>query len=186
MRDFDATVDYVSQSVTPITFVEVPARGPDQVNCLVIVSGVVFCNLDTDSEEGIVIDGEPGMGKAGIISHFQPSAGDTRPYQGDLTIRTGYLLKMTDQWSGIARNNKALLHTAYVTLAYINSEDDIGGAFTYAVDAAHADLVPVPSADLSRSPNELVVSVQVGLDGDATLVKVFYQVHLLLQRSPSP
>ena len=185
MLDFDATYDYVDPQITPTTFVEIPARGPEKVNCLVIVSGVVFCNLDTDDEE-FLIDAEPGMGKVDWVSHPQPEAGDTRPYRGDLTIHTGYLLERTDQWRDIAQNNLPLLHTAFVTLAYINSEDEVGGAFIYAVDAAYAEIRPVPAADPSRSPNELVVMVRVGLSGDATLVKIFYQVHLLLQRPPTP
>jgi hypothetical protein len=184
MLDFDATFYYVDPQITPKTFVEVPARGPEKVNCLVIVSGVVFCNLDTDSG-GIVIDVEPGMGKVDIVPHPQPGAGDTRPYQGNLTVHTGYLLNLTDQWTDIAQNNPSLRHTAYVTLAYINSEDEAGGEFTCAVDAAHADMVPLVP-DEPRSPNELVVFVQVGLGGDATLVKLFYQVHLLLYRPPTP
>jgi hypothetical protein len=178
MSDFDITFN---QPVTSASYVDVLARGPEKVNRLAIVSGVIYCELDTDDGSfAVESDSDP---VESFSWHPGPGAGDTRPYEGNVLINTSYTLDVLDQWLGIVQDNTSLLQTTYACLANINTENE--GDFVYSIDAAFADIEPVAVQSINHpdeSMNELVVHLQVGLQNNATLAKIYYQVHLLLQK----
>ena len=180
MSDFDITFN---QPVATASFVDVLARGPEKVNRLAIVSGVIDCEIDSD-DSSIAIDS--GNDPVESFSwHPGPDAGDTRPFKGNVLINTSYTLDSSDQWQSLVQGNSSLLQTTYACLADIDTENE--GDFVYAIDAAYADIEPVTIKSQSINhpdeiKNELVVHLQVGLQNNATLARIYYQVHLLLQK----
>ena len=180
MSDFDITFN---QPVTTASYVDILARGPEKANCLTIVSGVINCEIEViDSSFTIDEDNDP---VESFSEHHGPDAGDTRPFRGNVLINTSYILDASDQWKGIVQDNSSLLQTTYACFANIHTDNE--GDFIYAIDAAYADIGPVTIKSQSVNypdeiKNELVVHLQVGLQNDATLAKIYYQVHLLLQK----
>lgn len=185
MSDFDITFN---QPATAVSYIDVLARGPEKVNRLAIVSGVIDCEIDSDdspiaSADGLTVTDSGHDPIESFSWHPGPDAGDTRPYKGNVLINTGYTLDTSDQWQAIVQDNSSLLQTTYACLANIHTDNE--GDFIYAIDTASADIEPVTNTSQSINhpdeiKNELVVHLQVGLQNNATLAKIYYQVHLLL------
>jgi hypothetical protein len=91
----------------------------------------------------------------------------------DLFVNTKYRLADADQWLKIVDGNTDLIQTTWVSLCAITADEE--GGFAVALDSMTAGVNSNKRVQLEVNP--------AGLIGDATILKVAYQVNFLIKKA---
>jgi hypothetical protein len=174
MSDFDITVD--TDYIANWGAMELPISGPGDANVLLILTGTAFFGLDVD-DDSLTTDVKPPLR---IDLHPSGGAGDDRPFRGQLLVRTGYLVVQPDRYLDVGGDG-LIQQTTHLTLAHIEGDDSSGT--TTAVDAGDTYVDNRYARTNPSAVGEVVVRMQLGVQGDCTLDAVAYQVHLLLHKA---
>jgi hypothetical protein len=174
MSDFDITVD--TDYIANWSAMEVPISGPGDANILLVLTGTAIFGLDVD-DGSLATDIRPPLR---IDLHPGAGAGDDRPFHGQLLVRTGYLVVPPDRYLNVGGDG-TIQQTTHLTLARIEGDDSSGT--TTAVDAGDTYVDDRYGRTNPVAIGEVVVRMQLGVQGDCTLDGVAYQVHLLLHKA---
>ena len=171
--DFDFTLD--TDHIGNASALEIPISGPAGANVMVILSGTAAFGLDVD-DRGLVLDVQPPLY---LDLHPGDGAGNDRAFRGQLLVRTGYLITAPDRYVDLGGDG-GLQQTTHLTLAHITGDDASGT--TVAVDGGDTYVDDRYSGTNSKAVGEVVVRMDLGVQGDCTLNSVAYNVHLLLHK----
>jgi hypothetical protein len=152
---------------------EMPVSGPGTANTLVMITGIALSGAEDDDD---TLD----------VNNYDV-------FRGSVSIYTNYWLKPTDRWYQIAPDpldpngalNTRLLEATFVSLASI-TQDDAGDipivedpaptGFTFGLDSV--------SSVVDQDDNGRIrIDLRVGLQGDATLLRISYQASILVQKA---
>src|SRR5215831_6071270 len=163
---FRLTLDVDQCEVESHRYCEIPVAGPGLANTLVMITGIAVPAADVGRNE----------------------AETTVLCQGDIWIKTDYIVRSPDQWQHIANDpktgqpNEFLLQATNVTLATIFNEQGTNialiepeeGEFTFAVN----DVVAQVNTD-----GRVQIWIRAAAQGDVTLARIAYHANILIRKA---